>query len=200
VLVKIWLSEFLDRYKLIHAPREWPETGSDEWKAFAKMWLLAFSARNVTQVEADAATIRLGLNPPQWRREHIPAMLLAIEEIRQAAALQAVPDDRDTAFAQSKSCEYCSGEGQVIVFHPAYNGSRVAEFRGRNGEVKRGPSTTVAHCVCPMGRWMRGKTAGEMLGRIVDLKDIFNGLSRWVLDDPTDAELLESVEVDRWKS
>lgn len=95
---------------------------------------------------------------------------------------------RDEAQARSRNCEHCSGSGQAIVFDPDYTGRRVVDRQViRHGEIttKRYAMVVSAHCICPMGRWLRSRTERETMDRIPDLADILAGRSRWLANDPT---------------
>lgn len=100
----------------------------------------------------------------------------------------ATDQTKDEAWEQSRSCRFCHGSGQASVFHPHYDGSAVMMFEcvDRDGEIRPKPVAVrvVAHCMCPMGRWMRSKTERLLLSRIPDLLDVLAGRSRWVADDP----------------
>ena len=95
---------------------------------------------------------------------------------------------KDEAWAQSRNCPHCSGEGLAEVFDPSFDGRRsvVRECIVR-GEVKRVlyPQVIAAHCLCPMGRWIRVKAEPQILDRIPDLADVLAGRSRYQAADPT---------------
>ncbi len=74
-----------------------------------------------------------------------------IKSIRAAVPGPAALSERAAAQDASHDCPHCGGEGLVII-----DGAR---------------STVAAHCVCPMGRWMRGRTAQDMIRRIPDYAD-----------------------------
>ena len=99
---------------------------------------------------------------------------------------------RDEAREQSYGCRFCSGEGACEVFDRRYAGSRVVEVDAVvRGEIKRirASMVVVAHCICPMGQWVRAKTSREMLARIPDLADVLDGNSRWLAEDPSEDAL-----------
>ena len=100
---------------------------------------------------------------------------------------------RDEAQAQSRGCPTCDGSGQARVYDPKYDGRRAIEREVMMyGEIRKVmyPMYCLAHCTCPMGRWMRSRFAKDpdMLARIPDLMDVLSGRSRWVAKDPTDIE------------
>lgn len=104
----------------------------------------------------------------------------------QAAATTA---ERDQAQRESRGCRHCRGGGLAVVFHRDYDGRGWVEIDAmdRDGEVRpRAIAARVAaHCVCPMGRFMRRNNDDETNARIPSLQDIFDGRSRWLADDPT---------------
>jgi hypothetical protein len=99
---------------------------------------------------------------------------------------------RDNARTLSRDCEYCGGHGMARVYYPEYRGDPTEEVAcwGRGGEVVRKaiPVAVMAHCVCPLGRWMRGRLDGDTLAGIPDLMEILTGRSRWLARDPTGGE------------
>jgi hypothetical protein len=89
---------------------------------------------------------------------------------------------------KSRHCPYCRGAGLVPVFHPAYDTHRtlmreVIYF----GEIVTRPIQAIvaAHCLCPMGEWIRVRTDPDILHRIPLLADVLSGRSRWLAQDPT---------------
>ena len=89
---------------------------------------------------------------------------------------------------KSRQCPYCRGAGLVSVFHPAYDTHRtlmreVLYF----GEIVTRPIQAIvaAHCLCPMGEWIRTRTDPDILHRIPLLADVLSGRSRWLAQDPT---------------
>lgn len=102
---------------------------------------------------------------------------------------QATNAERDAAKRQSWGCVHCGGEGMAMVFHPRYAGSRtiLEDRENGRGEVLPMPAAAVvaAHCVCPMGQFMRARVDEESLRRIPRLQDVFDGRSRYRADDPT---------------
>lgn len=93
---------------------------------------------------------------------------------------------------KSKNCKLCGGDGQVVVFHSKASGSRVerlfyGELDDDDREVHVPTAMEVtAHCVCPMGRWIRERASPEMRRCIPDVSDIIQGRSRWLLSPPGD--------------
>lgn len=95
---------------------------------------------------------------------------------------------KDEAESRSRGCPYCAGSGQATLFAADFDGRRVVEREAVvRGEVKwvRTATIAVAHCACPMGRWMRSKSGRDILPRIPDLNDVLAGRTRWLAHDPT---------------
>jgi hypothetical protein len=170
-LVKDWINGFLARHKVRFDPHDWPES-PEEFREFARMWVTALATAQATEAEADAASVQLAGSPPQYRRDHIPAVLAVIKE-RRAQAGGSAASDRESARSESKGCPHCGGEGLATVYHPAPS------------RELRVPATVAAHCSCPHGRFMRRKVGqgegGEgLLRRIPDLAN----LRGWLLEPP----------------
>ena len=194
-LIKDWLPDFLTRHCSRLRPGDWPEIGTEDEREFTRIWFAAFLAERVTEREADTASVRLGTRPPAFAREHLPAVMCEVFALREANAkteCNEVPATREAAERASRDCGHCSGSGQVRVYHPSRTGDGpivVRDFRGREW---RRPSAVVAHCSCPMGRWLRAcirASAPDLLQRIPDFIEVVGGRSRWLAEDPSiDAE------------
>jgi hypothetical protein len=103
-------------------------------------------------------------------------------------SVAATDQTRDEAQSRSRNCVHCSGSGQATVFDPDFDGRRIVERDVViRGEVKRSTYAMVvtAHCVCPMGEWMRSKTDRDVVHRIPALLDVLAGRTRWLAADPT---------------
>lgn len=90
------------------------------------------------------------------------------------------------AEAESQDCRDCGGDGLVRVYASGYTGSPIGQLEDGRIYVAR----TMAHCRCPLGRFIRASWPEDMVRRTPDLIDILNGLSPWSVDDPT-AELVD---------
>jgi hypothetical protein len=90
------------------------------------------------------------------------------------------------AEADSKDCDDCRGDGMVMVYASGYTGSPVGELEDGRRYVAR----TMAHCRCPMGRFLRASWPEDLRRRTPDLIDVLNGRSLWSENDPT-AELVD---------
>lgn len=174
MLVKHWISGFIDRHRARFDPHDWPADGSDEWREYLTGWVTAFATAQVSETEADSASIALVETPPNFRREHLPAVMKAVRERRPEAVAPA--STREAASDASKSCPHCSGSGITQV---------TGTFE-RSGELVE--RTVAAHCACPHGRWIRNRIAQQeehLLKRIPDLAEVFAGRSAWRYDDPS---------------
>jgi hypothetical protein len=78
-----WLFEFLTRHQMRYRPFDWPTLDSEEGMMFLEVWSRAFRGANVTEADADEASISLGAAPPRYRSEHLPAILKAVRVIRE---------------------------------------------------------------------------------------------------------------------
>jgi len=193
--VRDWLDDFLERHRRRFNPFDWPEPGSDENADYARMWLDAFVRDKVREQEADAASVRLGQTPPNWRNDHLPAVMAEIKAMREASTAQAghgvIADSIETARVQSRHCGWCNGSGLRTVFHPRYDGSGILmlEREDDRGELRKRPTAArvAAHCICPLGQYMRAKV-GDDNARIPELRRVLDGRSLWMAHDPTRPE------------
>jgi hypothetical protein len=174
--VKDWVRGFMDRHRARYAPNDWPTVGTEEYNEFLKGWVTAFALKQASECEADAASVRLATTPPNWRREHIPAVVGMIEAIRkEKGGEQPVGSTREAAEFASRNCQFCSGAGMTTVYHPAPDPAR------------KESACVAAHCSCPAGRWMRSRLAEqspELLRRIPDLLAVTQGYSTYQIDPP----------------
>jgi hypothetical protein len=118
-LVRDWIFGFLRRYKALIGPGDWP-TGEDpdEMELFVLAWItqLGKMVPKPTEEEADAALERLTLAPPEWRRQCIPAVVKAIQDMRLGRVPGGdAPKPRSqaemTAIERSAGCPECDGGG-----------------------------------------------------------------------------------------
>ncbi len=86
------------------------------------------------------------------------------------------------ATADSRDCAFCSGQGMATVYAPGYTGSAIAQLPDGRRYVAR----TTAHCMCPLGRFVRAAAKEDVRRRTPEVGDIAQGRSHWSLDDPTE--------------
>jgi len=178
MLVKNWIAGFLERHRMRFAIDDWPVLGTEDFRDFGRMWIKAFTDNEITEEEANRASLWLGRMPPRFRMDHLPAMLKVILDVRAATAHLKFADLR-TGFPD---CQYCSGIGFVTVYRSDYQGSRV--IFGSGGLRGMSPGSVNAHCICKLGRQLRARTSSDVLGRIPDLGEVLAGRTRWILGDP----------------
>jgi hypothetical protein len=89
-----------------------------------------------------------------------------------APAAAARRGDPPPGQAESRGCEYCSGEGIVTVYHPRPDPSR------------RIPATAPADCVCPRGRAVREAYDEAARRRRIDFGDVLAGGVDWLEHSP----------------
>lgn len=176
MLIREWITGFLERHRALFSPHDWPTDGSEEAAEYVKGWITAFATKQVSEPEASLASRRLVTTPPNWRREHIPAVVKMIEEIRKEKGGEAPADStREAAEFASRGCPFCSGVGMCPVYHPCPDPAR-----------KESPCVA-AHCSCQAGQWMRkrlAETHPELLRRIPDLIAVAQGYSTYQIDPP----------------
>lgn len=91
------------------------------------------------------------------------------------------------AEADSKNCEICRGDGMATVYAPSYGcGDKPASALRRDNLGRPCVVRTVAHCLCPLGRYLRATTKEDVLRRMPDVVNINEGYSQWSLIDPTE--------------
>lgn len=75
-----------------------------------------------------------------------------------------------------------------IVFHRHWAGGRIGRRREYNdlGDLVTVPfaAEVAAHCICPLGRWIRSRTEDYLKGRIPDGAAIIEGRSWYVIEPP----------------
>ena len=165
-LVKEWISGFLKRHKALFGPNDWPSgEDAEDARKWVGMWITAFATRQVTEPEADEASCLLGPSPPNFRREHLPAVLAMVDDLRKrrGGSNGAVPDSREAAEQASRHCDDCGGRsGLTTRYHPAPD------------PANRIPATVQGYCGCPFGRWVKRQHADhnpEYLRCFVDVVD-----------------------------
>ncbi len=98
-------------------------------------------------------------------------------------------DNRDNAVAIQVVCEHCNLTGQVVIYHPSYDGSPTVKVVNDRGAPITIPSRAVAHCTCMVGKWMRRRTEIADCIRTPDLADVLSGRLKWLTYDPTRPDL-----------
>jgi hypothetical protein len=187
--VKDWISDFLGRHRARYLPNDWPaEDAVEENAAFLRGWITAFATRRISEQEAETASCRLTTNPPNYRREHVPMVVQAVEQLRAERNPQAVSGGtREAARDASRGCEYCGGGGLATAYHPWPS------------DEHRVAATAAAYCVCLHGRWIKrnhAETEPMLLRKFVDLDDVLNGASVYLAEHPEFAGLVFDADDD----
>jgi hypothetical protein len=176
MLVKEWLREFL-------LSEIGYEPDGDQWK----QWLRVLIDVKATKAHAEIAA-------GQLRQMNVPLELdvLAVQ-IRavQNGTKATPPSDKAQAEAASRSCKHCGGSGQAMIYHPLYDGNPTRKAIRDDGTWTQTAARVVAHCVCPMGRWLRERTDKDVIKRIPDFQlaidgKLFSGGHCWLSYDPCD--------------
>ncbi len=87
----------------------------------------------------------------------------------------------DLARMESRDCKHCAGQGMVTVYHRRYRGSPINRSRETEDLYA---ATTAAHCLCPLGKFIRDRCPPEVAKRIPWVEAILQGRSDWLLDTP----------------
>lgn len=185
MLIKEWLPEAIERHRQRH-PAAWPEHDSEADRRFRRDWLSALIDVKARPDEFEAASRRLDGPATAFGEDHLPVLLGLIRSQREEPPIFAAPpSDRASAEKASRDCEHCGGSGLAPVYHPLHDGSPTRVVEADDGRRYTVPTRVMAHCTCPIGRWMRAKTGGDVLRRIPDFADIRDGKSRLLAYDPT---------------
>lgn len=158
-----WVPFFLIRHRERFAPHDWPADDSEEYVDMLEDWLAAFRGGSVSEDEATRASRRLTLNPPRWKREHLPAVIETVKTMRAERAPADSATTREGAASLSRNCPRCDGQGLATVVGRT-------EVRGEIVDY-----TASAHCVCHLGRFMRSRIAQQdehLLRRVPDLANL----------------------------
>lgn len=182
--IRDWINEFLDGHQARFDPHDWPEEDADdEQREFIRGWVTAFNLKEVSRPEAEEASRRLALDPPNFRREHIPKVIAAVLALRAERGPRASgPSSRDAALLASKDCPHCGGCGLAVAYHPWPDAAKAIA------------PTTAAHCVCAYGRWIRRthqEKNPELLRRIPDFGRVLDGATVYLPENPAFAGLVE---------
>jgi hypothetical protein len=187
--IRDWLGDFLHRHKARYNPHDWPAgEATEEYDVYVRTWHTEFATRHVTKAEADEASVRLACNPPNFRREHIPMVVHAIEQIRaERNPMATACGTREAARDASRGCEYCGGGGLATAYHPWPS------------DEHRVSATAAAYCVCAHGRYIKrnhAETEPDLLRKFVDLDDVLNGASVYLAEHPEFAGLVFDADDD----
>lgn len=80
--VNSWISDFLQAHQLRFKPTDFPVAGTEDNKQFVRMWMTAFKDEQVSEAEAELASIKLGIDPPKFRIDHLPKIMATIRKLR----------------------------------------------------------------------------------------------------------------------
>lgn len=155
-----WIGRFLKRYVDTIGPHDFPTDADDEdlepgqptaAESFMRGWVYAFTIPSppVTEAEADAATVRLALHPPAFRRQHLPAVVEVVLKMRERDATQklveavATPPEEARAIVRSKGCPECS----------TANGPTGFALRRGMWKDASWHATASLYCRCSVGRY-----------------------------------------------
>ncbi len=76
-----WFPTFFNRHRQ-RFEANWPSPDSDEESVLADLWLHHIRRKRVTEDEAENASLALGIHPPKFRNDHLPALMDEIIEHR----------------------------------------------------------------------------------------------------------------------
>lgn len=175
--VEVWFDGFALRLVERLDRQNWLDDGVEFWDGIRSRVV----HHGIREAEADAASLLLLDDPPEYRNQLWTALLRAFHAVRASheASASAAPDDCEAARVASLGCPYCHGQGLLSVSH------------SRGGDPdKHCPPTLTAVCVCPAGRWhktqvLRSLPQGRKAG-MIDLAAVLDGSSayRLAITDP----------------
>ena len=154
--VRDWIGGFLVAHSERFKPADWPRSGTPELRQFTSDWLRAMAVLDppATLDEATTASESLLLTPPDFRRQHIPAIVAAIKARRAATApgrpaATSCPDPAQVeARERSRDCPECRGTGwaqRFVLWH----------------SIRR-PFAVDLFCRCAYGRWHKAHDPDEI--------------------------------------
>lgn len=165
---------------------KWPEQGTEEWEDFARSFSRAAGQLKASPFLARKALEQLRLKPPQFKTDHLPAFVAALEELKDGNPAQ--PDGQD-AREPDGPCERNCTRGYLWIYRKEYDGSRTVEVDGR---IR--PAVAMTWCDCRLGKSMRRNCLKKQedrdwfVGRSVppDPSEVGAGKwADWTLYDPT---------------
>lgn len=189
--IRDWVLRFLNDHQLRFRPTDFPATGTIENREFVRLWMTAFADESVSEREAQAASAKLGTNPPRFRNDHLPAVIAIVRQARKTAPSRTL-DARQEAETASRSCLRCGpgidnpwakAMGRVHVFHRRYRGQPVLMMANQWGATREVAVQTMAYCICPYGRWLKDHAGPD--DPTPDLQDVIDGrLNGWLDREP----------------
>jgi hypothetical protein len=151
-------------------------------------------SRGVNEMVADAASVGLMENPPQFLDGHIKAFMKVVKEVWQRSEVPVdAPSEREAAERLSKHCDDCRGVGITTRFRRHSRGVTDANGKPRSDAVQ-------FYCRCAMGRWVEQShrlNAKDIRRRFYDLEDhawLWGDEYRYPADAPTWVGQQETVE------
>lgn|GEM_PF-3924936 len=145
--IEQWFFRWLDHHQFLHPNRGWVTTGHPDAFTFYVGWMECFTRMGATEEICNAASKRMQENPPRFLNEHMPAIKLAIAEVRreQQASSVSSPDqpsrEQLKASLDSHSCPECDGTGWAL--------------RQAHWPSLRWTPRVCMFCRCPHGRWRK---------------------------------------------
>ncbi len=88
--------------------------GDDLASLILRVWWPAFRAAKYTRADLEAALPRVLMKPPQWPREHLPAVNGAVRAVQ----AERQPRKGIEAGGDANRCRWCEWQGFVTVPHP----------------------------------------------------------------------------------
>ncbi len=182
-----WFESFAQEHRRRHPRAQLPSLDSDDGATLYGTWLKLLRRIEGLDREAITAASERMVAEPAPPLKHFSTLLAFTREAianRKRAEGKRTADTttREGAEALSRGCDRCGASGLVIVY-------RTLPL------PERCPPTCGAHCVCALGRWMRGQISRQgpdLIKRIPDLDDAIKGRGPWLLEQPDPSEVHEA--------
>jgi len=173
MLVRDWLNDFLTDYRDRHEGR-WPDPDTSESRRLFSSWMHELIKAKATQTECQLAALEIGGDYDWQPSDHLAQLIAGLQQIREQG--RRLPADtsksnREEAFAQSRGCEHCGGEGYAFAWNPDPKAT----------ENVRVPCT----CLCLAGRWLRENLPRDVVARLPDFGMVWDGRGGYVPYNPS---------------
>jgi len=123
----------------------WPKVDGEGWDEIVKDWCSAFGEHRYSPRRIETAMSKIKRSPPQWKQDHLPALLRLLAEDGSP-----VPGD---PLPQLEDCPRCGGNGWATVYRSDYRGEESIVVNDPiNNKSRRVYLRITAPCVCKLGR------------------------------------------------
>jgi hypothetical protein len=151
----------------------WPEPGGEGWEDIVRIWVSAFGEHRYSPPRIKRAMDKIHQSPPQWKQDHLPALLKLLAGDGSAGPTDPLP--------QLEDCPQCGGNGWATVYRDDYRGEESVVVNDPiNNKSRRVYLRITAPCVCKLGRRAYASCMAKGV-KTVDLEALPRG---WSADEP----------------